>query len=338
MIKGIILIGSLLFLVSLCANPETETKQTAKSKQGQPESTLKKPQWDPHPYRMVETKDISWGSRKRVQVWISAPLALTQEHRIATAQRAAVREHRKTWPDYVGVFLMPSEKTETVFLATLDYAPDGCGLSGDDCTDEIWTNIKATDQSLTPEQLMIWEAWMQHKDEFRDKKDQIINEDRLKEFLSSKFDMGVEEIDKHAMATIMVSMSLQSVELPWAQQQIGTLTDAEKKVAKEKACRNDLQCWGDRTTIDAAIFCQDHIERMAQYAHEWTDGWLEPKFSRFKWKDRKAGTITYMGDKMRFQNGFGAWQNIVYECDFRKDARFESGHVLAARARPGRLQ
>ena len=189
MIKGIILIGFLLFLVSLCANPETQTERTAKSEQGQQESTPNKPQWDLRPYTVIKTKDISFASRKRLQVWISAPLAITQEQRIATAQAAAIRTHRKTWPDYVGVFLGQSEKVQTDILAVLNYAPDGCGLSGEDCTDDMWTDIRATDQSLTPEQLAIWEAWEQNKDKFKEGEYKIVNEAHLKEFLSSKFDM-----------------------------------------------------------------------------------------------------------------------------------------------------
>lgn len=56
------------------------------------------------------------------------------------------------------------------------------------------------------------------------------------------------------------------------------------------------------------------IEQMAKYTHEWTDGWLGAKFDRFGWDDRKAGTLAYLGNKIRFQNVFGAWQNMGYRC------------------------
>jgi hypothetical protein len=39
------------------------------------------------------------------------------------------------------------------------------------------------------------------------------------------------------------------------------------------------------------------------------------KFSHFRWKDEARGVMAYIGDKIRFQNGFGAWQPHVYECD-----------------------
>jgi hypothetical protein len=46
---------------------------------------------------------------------------------------------------------------------------------------------------------------------------------------------------------------------------------------------------------------------------------IEAKFSHFRWKNaenRDAGIVTYIGDKVKFQNGYGAWQRVTYECDF----------------------
>jgi hypothetical protein len=113
-------------------------------------------------------------------------------------------------------------------------------------------------------------------------------------------------------------------------------TAAQQKADAEaaaKACRKSLQCWGDRHTVAAGVYCDDYVERLAKYSAKWTDGWLEPKFSQFRWKDQKRGIITFVGDKIQFQNGFGAWQNHVYECDFQPDGN----RVLNVRASPGRL-
>jgi hypothetical protein len=103
--------------------------------------------------------------------------------------------------------------------------------------------------------------------------------------------------------------------------------------AEEAQCRQSLQCWGDRNSLWAATLCDDAVERLAKYSHEWTDGWLDAKFTHFRWKDQGHGVMTYIGDKIRFQNGFGAWQPHVYECDL--DTHTHT--VLAARAQPGRL-
>ncbi|MDT4864180.1 hypothetical protein FQZ97_989310 [compost metagenome] len=57
------------------------------------------------------------------------------------------------------------------------------------------------------------------------------------------------------------------------------------------------------------------------------------KFPRFKWKDQPSGVITYIGDKIQFQNGFGALQNHTYACDYNTI----TAQVLEVRAQPGRL-
>ena len=96
----------------------------------------------------------------------------------------------------------------------------------------------------------------------------------------------------------------------------GKPTDEEEAAGKEKACRQDLGCWGEKHAMAATFACQPLIEGSAKYDYEWTDGWLGVKLPRFRWKDRKAGTLSYTGDKIKFQNGFGAWQHAVYWCHF----------------------
>lgn len=105
--------------------------------------------------------------------------------------------------------------------------------------------------------------------------------------------------------------------------------------ATERAadCRKDIQCWGDEYVNEAGVYCQSQIETQGRFGHRWTDGIAEPKISRFRWLDQAAGTLTYIGDKIEFQNGFGAWENYVYECDFDPS----DNTVLAVRVSPGRL-
>jgi hypothetical protein len=107
---------------------------------------------------------------------------------------------------------------------------------------------------------------------------------------------------------------------------------AEQQVA-DAACRQSLQCWGDRHSVAASVRCPGEIERLPRFTMEWVDGWLEPKFSHFRWRDQEAGVVTYVGDRARFQNGFGAWQNVIYECDFDT----QNDTVLNVRASAGRL-
>ncbi len=69
------------------------------------------------------------------------------------------------------------------------------------------------------------------------------------------------------------------------------------------------------------------------YGSRWTDGFLEPKLSRSIWSDRENGIATYIGDKIEFQNGFGAWQPHVYSCDVDLGLKV----VVDVSAAPGRL-
>ena len=98
-------------------------------------------------------------------------------------------------------------------------------------------------------------------------------------------------------------------------------------------CVNTLACWGERHLAGASVRCTPHIEKLAKFSHKWTDSLLEMKMSHYRWRNQAEGTVTYIGDKIQFQNGFGAWQNYVYECDY--DPKVES--PIAVRAEPGRL-
>ena len=109
---------------------------------------------------------------------------------------------------------------------------------------------------------------------------------------------------------------------------------AEAQAVADAACLTDLQCIGDKGTITAGIKCPSQIEKLAKGAVKWTDGTLEPKFSRFRWKDKTAGVVTHIGDKAQFQNGFGAFINVVYTCDL--DMR-NSGEVVHVGVSEGRL-
>jgi hypothetical protein len=113
-----------------------------------------------------------------------------------------------------------------------------------------------------------------------------------------------------------------------------TSAETERERAEKNAqCKSDLQCWGDRAIVGAGVYCKDAVERLAKYSVRWTDGTFETKFSRFRWLDKNKGLLTMVGDKAQFQNGFGAYQNVTYECDFEPEKHI----VIAVRAEPGKL-
>lgn len=102
--------------------------------------------------------------------------------------------------------------------------------------------------------------------------------------------------------------------------------------SNDAACKLDSKCWGNKSSVDASVDCKKHIEKIAQYSARWT-GQSYELFSRIRWLNKEKATLTFVGDGIEFQNGFGAYQPYVYECDYDPTSKT----VIDARAWPGRL-
>ena len=89
--------------------------------------------------------------------------------------------------------------------------------------------------------------------------------------------------------------------------------------SSDLACRQDVQCWGEKHHLDAENLCPRLVEGWARFDYEWTDGFTDWKFDNWVWQDRPAGIIRYMGNNVKFQNGFGAWQRMHYMCDYNTE-------------------
>lgn len=416
----------------------TEKKQKQVSEETASDVKVRK--WLSHEYKIVETKDISSANRKRIRLRIYAPTAKTPEARIATAMEAAVLVHRKEkFPQFLTVFVEATQAPIGNVLAKIDFAPDGCGVSGKDCTGEMWTKARASVGVVTQRQIAIINAWRKNEEAFREvvirkvkgdgyktltkklkplydelmrikdegdfkkfgfalrgpygrwiadvkrlrdetnefelmsnwnvsfgdllllgldyvgskeqetkatkeknklfslafssKKNEAksheINVKKLKRFLAERHNMTPEEVEAERNEFFNALLRQKDIALPENLKKKGMLTQEEK----EQACRWDMQCLGDKNSFMATRRCKSYIEGLGQYAHKWTDGWLEAKFSHFRWKNKDKGVVTYMGDKIQFQNGFGAWMPHRYWCDYDT----LNNVVLNARAVPGRM-
>jgi hypothetical protein len=109
--------------------------------------------------------------------------------------------------------------------------------------------------------------------------------------------------------------------------------EKQRKAEAEASCRADLKCFIESEMRYANAYCPEYVERLAKYSHEWTNGWLSSKFTRWKWKDQSKRQVTFLGDQIKLQNGFGAWAVHIYECDW--DTATQT--VLGVRVRPGRF-
>ncbi len=84
----------------------------------------------------------------------------------------------------------------------------------------------------------------------------------------------------------------------------------------------------------AVVQCPDHVERLANYGFRWTDGLRELKLrlSQNVVAD-DPDVVTYVGDKIEYQNRYGVWERQVYGCDLDIITR----EVVDVRVTPGRL-
>ncbi|WP_243671887.1 zinc ribbon domain-containing protein [Paraburkholderia kirstenboschensis] len=112
----------------------------------------------------------------------------------------------------------------------------------------------------------------------------------------------------------------------------GSAEKPTPKPAEEQCKQDDLSCLGNKGIVGASVYCPRQIEQMAKHSVKWTDGTFEMKFSRFRWANQN-GEITYIGDKAEFQNGFGAFTPVIYQCDMAADNKT----VLDVRVVEGRL-
>lgn len=110
----------------------------------------------------------------------------------------------------------------------------------------------------------------------------------------------------------------------------GASKSSSRPQLSDAQCRDNLQCWGERHIGAAAIACKPRISALANYAHEWTYGFLGNPFSRWNWRNKEAGHLMYMGNEVTFQNAFGASRVMNYRCDFDP----ASGRVIDVIADP----
>lgn len=87
-------------------------------------------------------------------------------------------------------------------------------------------------------------------------------------------------------------------------------------------CEGDVVCAGSRVQWRAEKACKPLIEGHAKYVPRWRED--EDVLPLGKWSERydvikqygEKRIIEFQGEAVEFQNGFGAWQQVAYECDY----------------------
>ena len=102
-------------------------------------------------------------------------------------------------------------------------------------------------------------------------------------------------------------------------------------VVEVKEC--GLKCLYEKNPGKIDRLCKKEIERYAKYDIEWTAGWADTALAPVSFSKTKPTDMILLGDKVKFQNGFGAWQPMTYACVY--DTVAEA--VIEAIVEEGRL-
>jgi len=101
--------------------------------------------------------------------------------------------------------------------------------------------------------------------------------------------------------------------------------------AEDQKCILDVSCWAKRYILDASRVCSDAIERQARFDHRWQAS-RPDRFTTAIVHDNGA-EISYLGDELQLQNGFGAWLPASYSCRYdieskvAVDVQMYEGHL-----------
>jgi len=111
---------------------------------------------------------------------------------------------------------------------------------------------------------------------------------------------------------------------------------SEPPAKTDAECRTDIQCWSEKNKIEATVSCQQEIGHRSLHDIKWTDSMGDPVFSQLAWGDERHSSITYIGDKVEFQNGFGAFTPMTYYCTYDPASKqITSLNVVEGRLPPG---
>ena len=133
------------------------------------------------------------------------------------------------------------------------------------------------------------------------------------------------ETEKEMSVRLLIEKRIVDTRILKAQQKLKKHRAQKLKAVKEN--EYNANWLNEKYNIDGGVQCQKAIPKLAKYAYKWTDGFLEQKFAYYKQIIEEAGVLTLVGDKVQFQNGFGAWAPTKYWCsyDVRTDSVIDYG-------------
>ena len=308
-------------LLSAKAEQAAKVERAAKAEQAAEAKLARRKAYG---YKVVYARDHSIPIKQRKGgLWYIVSDAPTTDERAYTLIQAAkdlfAEMHE---PRHAFVWLFRAEgghKHGVGKVGTAIYVPDGEGKASGFSKNAVWS-VEVSDFFPSKQQSIIQEIWLKDREKYIDSEG-FLDEGALEAAIRSEVNVSEDELE----ATLLKMFWFAGKKFDYKgenYQTIGKKMDGSIENPSEfntDPCMKSIQCWGDKHSVSGGIYCRPFVEKSAKYDFEWTDSWIEAKFSHFRWKNaenRDAGIVTYIGDKVKFQNGYGAWQRVTYECDF----------------------
>jgi hypothetical protein len=115
----------------------------------------------------------------------------------------------------------------------------------------------------------------------------------------------------------------------WANQRSTVI--AAKQLEADQECVADVSCWAKRHLPEASRVCSAAIEQQARFDFRWEAS--RPDRFTSAIMHNNGQQISFIGDALKLQNGFGAWLPYSYNC------RYDVGTkaVVAVEVSEGRM-
>ena len=159
----------LMLLLVSCIMPPQETSPSAPTLTPPSPTADLNSVWQAQDYTVVRATHGAVAGRTRSAIELVAPNAVTREQRLATLMAEALRVYRKRGIDTASLILRPdaSRIGTSWMLASITFAADRCGWTGEQCQSSHWSNATANTAVFTEEQLRIEAFVRENRNRFR---------------------------------------------------------------------------------------------------------------------------------------------------------------------------
>ncbi|MFZ4214337.1 hypothetical protein ACOZB2_23275 [Pantoea endophytica] len=264
-ILSVIVLVIIAAFIGISGAPESDNKAEVAKTDVEPKKEYPRQIGEAKTYSIIAQEDKSKRADNRVSsIWIMSPEAISFEDRAATVRKAAEDLQAKTNVPVIRAYLAFSKESvgRGGPLAMATYFADGCQYSGKECDDVIW-DIQSSKDTVTPQQIKIYDTWYQNRKKFTDKNDNV-NEDKLSNFVAKKLKIQPSEVT-------LVYVSLEKVNPYTSEEEEKSFTSKmkllqDKVKERAKAIETQFSAW-DGSHKDLTRRIKDAMNDPDSYKH-----------------------------------------------------------------------